>query len=352
MSLTLVGSSRPSHAPVTQPVLTEELERVLVLLRAGRAAEVDAGALRGARLAGHDLTGLQLNGWDLRGADLSHATLSEARLGTCDLRGALLVEARLDHAELIHCDLREADLSGCSGEQVNLGHSDLSEATLFSVDLNGGRLNGATLRGTDLRNADLEGARIRDADLTGADCTRAKLRGVDLGRSDVSGASFHNCDLRQARLRGIKGYKSATWIGVDMHEVDFTGAYLLRRHVIDENYLFEFRNQGRLARFIYAVWWATSDCGRSLGRWGLWNLLFALVFAGIYHTVELDYGAHRTVWSPLYFSSVTMTTLGYGDVQPASAAAQGVAVVQVLLGYVGLGGLLSIFANKMARRGD
>ena len=72
----------------------------------------------------------------------------------------------------------------------------------------------------------------------------------------------------------------------------------------------------------------------------------------VYTMVSLDYGDHRTALSPFYFSFVTLTTLGYGDIVPASAAAQVVATIEVLLGYVGLGGLLSILANKMARRVD
>ena len=47
-----------------------------------------------------------------------------------------------------------------------------------------------------------------------------------------------------------------------------------------------------------------------------------------------------------------LAALGYGDVVPASIPAQILAVFQALLGYVGLGGLLSILANKMARRAD
>jgi voltage-gated potassium channel Kch len=54
----------------------------------------------------------------------------------------------------------------------------------------------------------------------------------------------------------------------------------------------------------------------------------------------------------VYYSIVTLTTLGYGDVVPASPAAQVLAMIEVILGYVMLGGLLSIFASKMARRAD
>ena len=68
--------------------------------------------------------------------------------------------------------------------------------------------------------------------------------------------------------------------------------------------------------------------------------------------MALDYGDQRTPLSSLYYSVVTLTTLGYGDVVPASIWAQLLAMVEVLLGYVMLGGLLSIFANKMARRAE
>ena len=68
--------------------------------------------------------------------------------------------------------------------------------------------------------------------------------------------------------------------------------------------------------------------------------------------VGVDYGKHPTYLSPLYYSVVTLTTLGYGDVVPASASGQLVAMIEVITGYIMLGGLLSIFSIKMARRGD
>jgi hypothetical protein len=78
----------------------------------------------------------------------------------------------------------------------------------------------------------------------------------------------------------------------------------------------------------------------------------ATIFALAYTTVSIDYGDYRTALSPLYFSLVTLTTLGYGDVLPASQPAQTLVLAEVVTGYVMLGGLLSIFANKMGRRGE
>jgi hypothetical protein len=78
--------------------------------------------------------------------------------------------------------------------------------------------------------------------------------------------------------------------------------------------------------------------------------LIALTFAVAYTFVDIDFGRYETAISPLYYSVVTMTTLGFGDAVPASTAAQALAMAQVLLGHVMLGGVLSIFATKMGRR--
>ena len=329
-------------------------EGLLLALREGQLARSQDGQadLRGISLIGEDLTGVDLTGCNLAGADLSEADLSGAKLIHCNLRGATLFKTKLDESELLGADLTGATLSECIATRAGFGHANLSQCEMFQANLEGATLSGAKLAGSDLRAANLEKARIRECDLTRANFARARLRLADLDRSDVEGSNFENADLREARLRALKHFDKAYWVGTDFRNVDFTGAYLLRRFVMDENYLFEFRAQGRYSRFVYRLWWLTSNCGRSPIRWLAWNVVVALLFGGAYLMIGLDYGKHRTVLSPFYYSFVTLTTLGYGDVVPASATAQVVATMEVLLGYVGLGGLLSILANKMARRAD
>ena len=139
---------------------------------------------------------------------------------------------------------------------------------------------------------------------------------------------------------------------MDIHNINFAGAYRLRRFVVDQNYLMEFRQSGPAARWLYWLWWITSDCGRSIARWGLWIGVQTAFFAWLYTLVGVDYGGTPTWLSPVYFSVVTFTTLGFGDIVPSTPAAQMVAMTEVLFGYVMLGGLLSIFSNIIARRGE
>lgn len=193
---------------------------------------------------------------------------------------------------------------------------------------------------------------MREADLRGATLTGADLRSCDLALSDVDRAAFNNADLRNARLRLVRSFRRASWIGVDIRDVNFAGAYRVRRFIADQNYIKEFRESGRLSAAVYYLWWLTSDCGRSMARWCLMITLQALLFAWVFTLVDVDYGAHATWLSPLYYSVVTLSTLGYGDVVPASLWAQIVAMAEVVTGYLMLGGLISIFSNRIARRAD
>ncbi len=316
---------------------------------AGKPADRD---LRGINLAGEDLAGVDLSQCDLSGAHLSEATFEGARFLGCHLEGATLYKASLQGCEFLGAHLSGAEMSECRAARAGFGGADLSRATLFGADLAGATLSQSKLHDADLRTANLEGARLREADLTGANLTRADLRASDFEGAELSSADFLDADLRAARLKNVDGYERATWIGADIRDVDFCGAYMVRRHIMDENFLYEFRRRSRLSEVMYRIWWATSDCGRSFTRWALWVVFVAAVFAGLYALVDIDYGDYQTWLSPFYYSVVTMTTLGYGDVLPASGPAQVVAMVEVILGYVALGGLLSIFANKMARRAE
>ena len=323
-----------------------------VLLRNLREGHRSTHDLAGISLVGEDLQGVDLMGCDLRGADLSRAKLSKAKLANCDLRGAILFGANLDGCECLASNLSGANLGECSAVRAGFGRANLEDAVLFQADLSRATFASARLCGADFRAAVLEGARLREADLSRAVFAAAQLRGAEFDQSDVRDCDFEKADLRDSRMSMLTNFDSATWIGADIRGMDVSGAYLLRRHVMDENYLFEFRSRSRYHRFVHALWSVTSDCGRSPFRWLAWNFGVALLFSCLYMAVDVDYGEYRTAFSPFYYSFVTLTTLGYGDVLPASAAAQVLAVSEVLLGYVGLGGLLSILANKMARRAE
>jgi predicted permease len=79
-------------------------------------------------------------------------------------------------------------------------------------------------------------------------------------------------------------------------------------------------------------------------------MIFAFLFGLIYSNITLAFRSPPNVFTPFYYSIVTFTTLGFGDVIPTNFWGEFWVTFEVILGYVMLGGLISIFANKIARR--
>ena len=299
-----------------------------------------------------DLAGKDLSNADLRGRDLSRADLRGATLVGADLTGANLFEADLRDAELLGATLVGANLSKCRAEKAGFGNADLTDAKLFAAELRSATLSGATLHGADLRTADLQGARLVEADLERATFECADMRNATLRRARCPETCFDRVDFGGACLRDLRESDTAHWIEARILEVDFCGAYMLRRAIHDQNYLHEFRQRSGTHSAIFWLWSLSSDCGRSLLRWGACTAAVVLLFGIAYCFVPIDFGDYRTWLSPFYFSLVTLTTLGYGDVLPKSVLAQALSMAEVGIGYLMLGGMLSIFSNKMARRAD
>ena len=89
--------------------------------------------------------------------------------------------------------------------------------------------------------------------------------------------------------------------------------------------------------------------------WAAWSVFLAIGFAFIFffylgrealNIANLPWSLHTMI----YYSVVTFTTLGFGDVTPKTIEAAYWIMSEVILGYIMLGGLISILATKLARR--
>jgi len=294
-----------------------------------------------------------LSGVDLSGADLTGASLSESNFSQANLTGVNLSLAKIDHCEFMGANLSRANLAGAISNFSGFGVANLSSVNFFGAKFKQVTLTRADLSKSDFRASDLSGTRIRDANLTNAVFSNANLKRCELEGSSLAGADFNNANLKKASLKGLKHYQKANWIGTDIRGIDFHGAYLIRRFIMDQNYLHEFRTQSKAHEIIYKIWLLTSDCGRSFMRWLIIIVFLTFLFAVLFSLVPMDWGAHGdSFFAPLYFSVVTITTLGYGDITPTTLAGELLTVLEVAFGYCSLGGLMSIFATKMGKRAD
>lgn len=303
---------------------------------------------------------------DLRGINLDEMDLSGANLEGADLAGANLVGAKL-----VGADLREVKLSG---------------AYLWNADLGGSNLWESDLTGADLRYADLTGANLMEADLSGANLWDANLSGANMEKADLAGANvegvLYTTDEAFDRLRHwwfprLLGRKSAgitRFDHLDINGVDFSKHALLKRYIEDYQYIQAVKNKHWGFRWIlYPVWKITSDCGRSLSVWVLWAMMiiagFGLFFSWSFYPEKVPPWAkdllgwaipnldiehekyYRGFWTPYFFSLATFTNTSFHeDAFLLDNAAYFWVSLEVMIGYLMLGGLIALFASRLAQR--
>ncbi len=334
-------------------------------------ANLSNAALGGADLSGADLSGANLSRANLSDAiltcaNLSCANLTEAIFNRANLSGAtlsltnltktvgnganlekaVLSGALLHEATLSGADFSAADLSGADLARAYLGDTAFSTANLRSADFRGANLRGANLREANLSLADLSGGNLTLSDLSGADLTGANLRGADLTLSNLSNAELTNVSWQLHKMRG-------RYLGVRGLDSCYGNA-LFKRAAADQDFLdtLEAHLQGTRGMALFRAW-GVIDYGRSLLRVAIVSFGLAALYGVIYRTFPqiLDYRDSANTWfTPYYFSIVTYTTLGFGDVKPNSLAGELVVSSEVILGYTTLGLLLSVLAQNIARR--
>ena len=354
----------------------------------GQRADLSGAILNGvdlssANLRGAFMRGASLDGARLRGADLIHADLQDAQLHNADLRGANLLLADFTGAALKGADLRDTtnpdDVTelghvrrGPRFKEANLENADMRGAFCYGSDFSSANLLGTNFRGALLQeanlsslnmrelnfeNADLSWAKLSDSDLTGANLTGANLSSADLESAKLTEAKITQANLQSANLQdtevsGIEYDRSTLFRGIRV--ATCYGSSRFRRFAQDQDYIEELKQASPLA---YRLWWIMTDCGRSMLRVVTWSLTFTVLFGLGYYLLGRDAFSIANVegigWSfftTLYYSLVTFTTLGFGDITPNTKLAATIVMAEVVIGYVMLGILISILANKVARR--
>ncbi len=266
---------------------------------------------------------------------ICQAYLYEANLEGADLSGANLGDANLVKANLVVCQLWGANL-----KRTYLHKADLSGASMYKANF-----QGADLSEANLQNLDLSGAYLHKADLSGANLWKANLC-----EADLDGANLQRADLKEAEITGIKYKRLGHCRGIFLEGC--SGSPMFIRTAKDNEYVEEFSYRHSL---LYLAWYLSSDCGRSLFRWIFWSLFLALYFGFNFFMLgqehfRIDGKLPFGIVSMLYYSIVTFTTLGFGDITPQTHTGAIWVAAEVITGYVMLGGLIAILASKLARR--
>ena len=302
------------------------------------------------------------------GADLSDIDLAGRNLSGNDFTGADFFEGKLSSANLKHAKLAGADLSGADLSSAGLYKASLTSATMTAANLEGADLTEADLSHADLRGTSLVGANLTGADLRGADLTNADLRDACLARANITSASFRTARIDGANVTGIVygGYKDMGGRYLGIRGLDSVyGNALFVRDAKDQDYIDTLESSitalpegfTKSIEVLLFRAWGLFDHGRSLLKVGVYAFLLATLYGIIYSfDMWLDWGmmdysnSAQSWFTPFYYSMVTYTTLGYGDVTAENVYGEMLVISEVVLGYFTLGLLLSIIANTIARR--
>jgi hypothetical protein len=315
------------------------------------------------------------------------------------LEGAELRGVWLDGANLMHASKANPDGTYVQFGPVDLKGANFEWASVKGAVFAGGEMSGATFWSADAKGADFSRAHLENAELGVAhfeecDFCDAILKNADFSPSFLNGAKFTNTDIRGCTMRAcVVDGATRFWecrvsrYSNDARFTDIMGTalgsliidpgtkQLLEYNIRRMNWEEWYKAHGVLRWPVRWFWWV-SDYGSSTGRIVGTFFTLALVFAAVYYASGfIDYyflgtkdypgvvsnlfvleGKQEVVscwlvpFRAAYFSIVTMTTLGFADMNASAYSflrglfGHMLLAVQVILGYVLLGALVTRFA--------
>lgn len=287
-----------------------------------------------------------------------------------DLNGAFLKEAELSGIDwfsersLVGVNLTGARLNGADLSEANLMLATLTDVSAINADFRGANLEGAMFTNADLRRANLEYALLHEAVFTNVHIG---------GETRLGASSVYERDRVEPELGDDHPLEAASWAYRQLQQIyrnnglpqqarqSYTQEKDARRKLawVERDYRGVIR--GELARWIALY-------GSSPYRILLTSLVVILVAAVIYpltggvqevfadrtitYSIEDPESAPqwwigRVLFKSLYFSVVTFTTLGFGDIQPVGQIARLVAGIEALLGSLLAALLVYVLARSV-----
>jgi uncharacterized protein YjbI with pentapeptide repeats len=290
--------------------------------------------------------------------------------------------------DLSGCNLRKVSLKGILFEKVNLSGADLSQATLSGAHFFDSKLEGVSLVGADLSECDFTDCDLTTADLTKANMTRSRLwnsnlAGANLSEADMSSADFwntrlHNIKLWHAVLYGAKGISKSSFAVRPGSATDcrinedgersaedayrqikqlFTssGRYTdaswasFKEKTMERRILYKKRSIEYIPNLVMNLLCGYGEKPHRIVLSAVCCILgFALLY-GVFGAIESTVSpAVKPGWLDyIYYSTITYTTVGYGDFVPKPVPAfRMLAAAEAFLGVF----LAGLFVFTLARK--
>lgn len=274
-----------------------------------------------------DLRGIPLSGFDFRSSVLEEDDFEEeiAILSNIHFEGAILKHCNFEGGKIHQCNFEHADLSHAEFKQTTLNNCDFSDAECFSVNLHGAKIIDCDFKDASIKDISLERVLIDQRTTFGSKIRSEKEK------------NYHHASVEYKQIKEM--YKGSSLH--DMADEYHRREMIAKRKTLSRkqpmywlNYIFGdlLCSYGTsFARVMLAAFFIVFSCA----------FLYAHNNSLVYHNEAVE----TSFLDAVYFSTVSFTTLGYGDFHPVGA----MRYLAALESFVGAA-LLSLFTVIVARK--
>lgn len=336
-----------------------------------------------AKFPDADLRYAEFSGADLPGAEFSDATLVRVQFSDADLEGAAFSDATFHETELSNADLREADFSNSDLREAEFPDADLRRAEFIDADAIGANFQHANLQDTLLIRTD-----CREATFTSALLYQTVFADTRINSQTTFFApetTFYDsitsrpaCVYEENRLTAdqlpanVDPLEAAKWVYrrlETLHEANAFSEAARGFHISKEEAERALsRGRDEVGQYLVRtfMWYSTKhgeSVKRLLGWWGGVIILIGgllPIVGGIkdsagtrYAITSLSELGTVTGWSEvllnLYFSVITFSTIGYGDLSPAGPGTRILVAFESVAGALLMALLIFVLGRRVAR---
>jgi uncharacterized protein YjbI with pentapeptide repeats len=291
---------------------------------------------KGANFRKAYLREANLKGAMLLKADFRLANMNEANLQKTHMRYAKFKNVRMEKAQFQEANLRHTDFEHAYAKDADFSNADLKDSTLEFAHLRDCNFRGAYMKRANLKRTFLGGANLRNANLTNATMKYAEFD----SKSNLLNANLLQCKLDYSTLKNCRHKLDRVVIQErDGNIVEASDVYLNLKNYFRGEGLYEisgdyyFREKLMERKMNYSskklfnkLLWLKSLAYSALCGYGekpyrviLSSLVIIFMFGLIYWMFSgLESGTNNGInwYDNFYFSVVTFTTLGFGDIHP------------------------------------
>ncbi|AZA91772.1 voltage-gated potassium channel [Chryseobacterium nakagawai] len=264
----------------------------------------------------------------------------------------------------------KADLIGVNLENIQIYNACIINCMFYSANFNNSDFQDVTLVETSFLNSSFKKARLvmikayNGSTLSGINVSGSYVHAIVLDEAvlGINGMEFTeisyfkllwwSCFNIFSRLEFNSKGEQTTFYANSISQGSSTELIKFIEYVKWFQYVYKMLHKSerlplssRIGFFFEVL---TTKYWRSFSVLGCFSLILNLIFATIYLIIADDFnnGTHTFLGS-FYYSIVTFTTLGYGDIFPKTDIARMIVTVEVLMGYVILGLFVFLLSKKI-----